>query len=60
MKTKKQLRAAHGTPDEFAQACLRAANDLFITDDEARAATAKYRAEYEAAPDTSGTGEVPK
>lgn len=50
MKTKEELREAHGTPDEFERACVRASNDLFITDDEARAAVAKYRAEYEAAP----------
>lgn len=50
MKTKEELRAAHGTPDEFKAACIRAANDLFITDEEAFRAVEKYRAAYEAAP----------
>jgi hypothetical protein len=48
--TKEELRQKHGTPAEFEAAVIRAANDLFCTDDEARAAIAKYRAEYEAAP----------
>lgn len=50
MTTKDELRAAHGTPDEFAAACIRAASDLFCTDEEAMVAIAKYRAEYDAAP----------
>lgn len=50
MKTQEQLRAEHGTPEEFEAAVIRAANDLFVTDDEARAAIARYRAQYEAAP----------
>ena len=51
MKTKNELREAHGTPEEFERAVWAASNDLFVTDDEARAAILKYRAEYAAAPD---------
>lgn len=59
MKTKEELRAAHGTPEEFEAAVWRAANDLFITDDEARAGIEKYRAEYAAAPSECPAQEKP-
>ncbi len=53
--TKEELRAKHGTPDDFAAAVNQAADDLFCTTDEANAAITKYRAEYEAAP-SGGVG----
>ena len=56
MKTQEELRAAHGTPDEFAFAVSHACNDLFCTIAEANTAIAKYRAEYEAAPLTAPSG----
>lgn len=48
--TKEVLLAGHGTPEEFEQAIWRAANDLFLTDDEACVAITKYRKEYSEAP----------
>lgn len=46
-RTRDELLANHGTVEAFASACWRASNDLFITDDEATAAIAKYRALFD-------------
>lgn len=54
MRTKEQLRAAHGTPREFSDAVWRACDELWCTTSEAQAAIAKYSAEYTAAPDSLG------
>lgn len=45
----KQLAQAHGTPDQFAAACNRAADSLMITTAECEAAIEKYRREWEQA-----------
>jgi hypothetical protein len=55
--TREELRKKHGTPAEFEAAVMKAANDLFCTDEEARVAIAKYRAQYEAAQPESDDGE---
>lgn len=44
----RQLREAHGTPEEFSRAVWRAFPG-YVTADEAVAATQKYQAEWEAA-----------
>jgi hypothetical protein len=49
-KTQAELTAAHGTPDQFAEAVNKAADQLFCTTDEANAAIAKYREEWNTAP----------
>lgn len=56
VKTKEQLRADHGTPNEFEAACNRAANDRFLTTAEATAAVSRYRTAYEAAPHEAAKG----
>jgi hypothetical protein len=43
---KKQLESFHGTPAAFRTACLRAAEDGFVSMAEADAAIAKYQAEH--------------
>ncbi len=55
MKTQEELRAEHGTPDEFAAVVNQAADDLFCTTEEANAAIAKYRVEYAVAPSGGST-----
>jgi hypothetical protein len=49
MMTRTELEKAHGTPDEFAAACNRAADQLAITTAECNAAIAKYRREWDEA-----------
>jgi hypothetical protein len=44
-----QLRAKHGTPSQFAEACNRSADGLEITTAECGAAIQKYWAEWGAA-----------
>lgn len=44
------LRAAHGSPTEFARACIASCDDGTITPEECEAAISKYVAEYAAAP----------
>lgn len=56
-KTKAEMRTAHGTPEEFAQACRRASD--MCTDAEANAAILKYVRIYADAPEVvspSGSG----
>ncbi len=48
------MRANHGNPEAFGESLQRAWADLFITMDEMAAANARYRSEYESAPETSG------
>lgn len=43
----KQLKAAHGTPDEFAEAVMRAVPEISL--DEAATAISKYQFEWDAA-----------
>ena len=43
------LIAKHGTLQEFARACWVAESQLFITNEECRAAISKYRRELEEA-----------
>jgi len=51
------LRAKHGTPDEFDRALSRACDDLLITPEEERAASAEYRRDWaEAGTKTPTTG----
>lgn len=45
----KQMAKDHGTPAQFEAAAWSAWAQLFIETDEARAAIAKYNAEWEAA-----------
>jgi hypothetical protein len=49
--TQKQLDLylKNGSPADFADCCWEAANQLMITDDEARLAIDHYRAEFEEA-----------
>jgi hypothetical protein len=47
--TREEMRQKSGTPEEFAAAVMRAASDLFCTEEEARIAIVKYRNEYAAA-----------
>jgi hypothetical protein len=49
--TKAAKAEAHGTPDEFETAVWRAQADGYVTADEAVDTIARYRKEYEAAPD---------
>jgi hypothetical protein len=49
MKTTEELRKAHGTPREFADAVWRAVGEISIA--EASAAIAKYQREYDEAVD---------
>ena len=44
--TREQLRQRHGTPEEFAAACNRAADTLYITTAECEAAIASYVEEW--------------
>ena len=48
--TKEAKRVAHGTPEEFRDAVLRAVAKGFVTSEEAEPTIQRYRAEYEAAP----------
>ena len=45
----KEMRRVSGTPAEFAEAVDRAADQLWITTEEAEAAKEKYRREWEEA-----------
>lgn len=45
----RELAAKHGTPEQFAAACNRAADTLYITTAECDTAVAAYIAEWEAA-----------
>ncbi len=47
-----QMRARHGDPIAYKGAVVRVWMDGFINSDEALAAAAKYKTEYEAAPET--------
>ena len=51
VKTKTELRHAHGTPVQFAKAIWKAHADLFITTTEAQIAINHYKVEYDNAPD---------
>ena len=51
-KTREELQAAHGTPEQFAEAVDKAYRDLMVTQDEAVAAIIKYRQEWASAPST--------
>jgi hypothetical protein len=44
--TRAEFQRAHGTPREFREACLRAADDGFVTYLEARTAADKYEREW--------------
>jgi hypothetical protein len=48
-RTRVEMRAHHRHPDQFAEACMRAWD--MCTEEEAQVAIAKYRAEYDAAPE---------
>ena len=50
MKTKSELRRAHGMPAEFEEACKQAWIDGYISFQEAVEASDKYANEYAAAP----------
>lgn len=45
-EAQEKLRAKYGTPDEFANACNRAADRLMITTEECDAGVEKYRREW--------------
>lgn len=60
MKTKSELRRAHGTPVEFEIAVKRAWIDGYVSFDEAIQACEKYETEYAAAPDNKENHNVPK
>lgn len=45
-KTQEQLHRNHGTPEEFEVAVMRACNDLFCTDAEAKAAIERYKIKW--------------
>lgn len=47
--TREELKANHGTPEEFAIACWKAEADLMITPQEARKAIQDYRQEWKEA-----------
>lgn len=47
--TQEELREAHGTPEQFAEAVWNACNDLFVTTDEAVAAIQGYNDLYQLA-----------
>lgn len=50
MKTKEELRKAHGTPSEFSEACKRAWVDGYITFQEAIEEAEDYERDYADAP----------
>jgi hypothetical protein len=50
-KTRAELQTAHGTPAEFEAAVWAAHAQLFVTTEEAEAAIAKYRDEWNLAPE---------
>lgn len=50
-ETKKQMRAAHGDPQQFWEALLDAQSDGFITMAEAEATLDQYKRNYDAAPE---------
>lgn len=43
----RRLMRKHGTPREFARACEKAANDLFITEEEMRKGIEEYQKEWD-------------
>lgn len=47
--TQEKLKAAHGTPEEFAAACNAAADQCMITTSECEAGVEKYRREWQEA-----------
>jgi len=51
--TREAKRAAHGTPEAFEAVVWKAQADGFVTIEEAVASIARYRSEYDAAPETS-------
>jgi len=50
-KNRVEMRESHGHPDDFAERVWASSDMLMITPDEARAAEAKYRSEWAAAPE---------
>ena len=47
-KTQEEMRSRHGEPATYADAVWNASDCLMVTPDEARAAVAKYRREWDA------------
>ena len=56
MKTRHDLRQAHGTPEQFEAACKVAHLDSSLGHDAVEKAVAEYRAEYNAAPELNPIG----
>lgn len=49
--TRAQMRAAHGTPQEFRMACFRAIGEISVSEYEE--GTSEYEREYEEAPENA-------